>query len=46
MPKGSKLKSLPDGRSIIVAPNKAPVIVGKGSIIHSEEYLTEAQDEH
>ena len=44
MPKGSKLMQLEDGRCVIVHPEKAPVIVGKNSIIHSEEYLETLED--
>jgi len=45
MPKGSELKELLDGRCIIIAPDKAPVIVGKNSIIHSEEHLETQETE-
>ena len=44
LPKGSKLKELPDGRCVVVSPNEAPVMVGKNSIIHSAEYLESIEE--
>jgi len=44
MPKGSKLKELSDGRYIVLAPEQAPVIVGKNSVIQSQEYLESTKE--
>lgn len=44
MPKGSKLKELPDGRCVVVTADGEPVMVGKNSIIHSAEYLESIEE--